>query len=158
MCEPNTSIDTLELDLSSLCLLENEHILETPPSPAHTGVPVGDVRTPRFKMVCGGCNRVFHVETNFDQHFFCPWRGSRRSRKKLRKALGIPPIYHEKFHTIFDPEGFVNEFERLWHLRSDRYSQKEFRKYIRIFHGLSAVIQMNILYYTPDILKEFLFC
>jgi hypothetical protein len=110
----------------------------------------------KFELVCGGCNRLFRNESNFNQHFFCPWSGTEKSRKKLRHIRKETPLCYIGSQCIYTAEEFASGFSDLW-MRKNRYSRKSlWEKCINIFLTLDTVIQNNILYFLPEQLKKYL--
>lgn len=108
----------------------------------------------KFKMTCAGCNRTFCKKTNFEQHFFCPWRCGNRSRRRLRDALDIVPLAYTGSLPIYTAEEYANHMDRK-HARRGMFPNA-WRKALNIFCSFNRNIQKNIYYYSSSKVAPYL--
>jgi len=105
-------------------------------------------------MTCAGCNRHFCKKTNFEQHFFCPWRCDYDTRRKLRRTLGITPISYYEQIPIYTAEEFARYMSKT--RRARRCYPRAWSKALDKFNKLSRLVQVNVYYYADDEISPYI--
>jgi len=102
-----------------------------------------------FVIRCGGCQRTFYSNINFEQHFWCPWRKNHIVQDAWQKKC----IFSIGTKTFYYPEDIARRLNSL-SLRKD-YSY-EWDALLRNISSLTQHERHNIWYFCDNFTRLFI--